>query len=232
VSRSKRFKSNPKRLSFAKVAGFISISFVLICTGFSDLLAAERTTVQQLLSTAIENYESLRSYKCRLKLHLTKGDDVQDKQYVFYYQKPNLVRMYVEAGKEEGSTVILREDGTIRGRREGLLSIFPITLEPEDRRLFSLWDRHFTKSDCGTILEETMDKLDECSSFRVEVIRGGEQLLITQADDKGFIDQTWLESDKLILLKKKVQMPNGDELLAVWSDIALNPEFKEDFFSF
>ncbi|GAB4345713.1 MAG: hypothetical protein Kow0099_26280 [Candidatus Abyssubacteria bacterium] len=232
MSRITQLASNSGRQLFRKIAALFLVGFALVWTGFSDLPATDRASAEQLLSRAIENYESLRSYRCRLKLHLTKGEEVQDKQYVFYYQKPNLVRMYVEKGKDEGSTVIFREDGTIRGRREGLLSIFPITLEAGDRRLYSLWDRHFTKSDCGTILEETVDKLDECSSFRIEVIQGGDQFLITQEDGEGFVDQTWLERDKLLLLKKKVRQPNGDELLAIWSDIALNPKFKEDFFSF
>lgn len=213
---------------FLAALAFIAVPALI---GFKDG-PADKSTMQALLTEAIENYDNLRSYRCKLKLHLTKADAVQKKEYLFYYKKPNLIRMHVEKGRHEGSTVVLREDGKIRGRREGILSFFAVTLDPRDERLYSLWDRHFTESDCGTVLKETKTKLMECDFFRLETVSEGTQLLLTAEDESGFIDQTWLEKENLILLKKRVRLPNGDKLLAIWSEVTLNPEFEKELFSF
>jgi outer membrane lipoprotein-sorting protein len=184
-----------------------------------------------LLALALEQCRSLESYQCRLKLHLTKAGQVQNGEYIFSYKKPNLVRMHVERGKDKGSTVILQADGRIRGRREGILSIFAVTLQPNDQRLYDLWDRSFCNSDWATLLSETKDRLGNGESSNLRIVDNGQKVLLdTSGSD--FEEQTWLDSKSLVLLRKKARMNNGDSLDAVWSDIALNPSFDDHFFNF
>jgi len=186
---------------------------------------------EELLTLAIERCQELDSYQCRLTLHLTKGNQTQDSQYVFSYRKPNLIRMHVEGGKDKGSTVIFREDGRIRGRREGLLSLFAVTLNPDDRRLYDLWGRSFVDSDWVTLLAETRNRVKDARATEITALDGGKRILIeSQAD--GFVEQTFLDANRMVLLEKRSQHDNGDRLQAVWSDIALNPALQDRFFYF
>ncbi|RJP16183.1 MAG: hypothetical protein C4520_19445 [Candidatus Abyssobacteria bacterium SURF_5] len=185
-----------------------------------------------LLARAIENIRELDSYQCRLKLYVTKGDRVQKSEYTFSYRKPNLVRMHVETGKDEGSTVIRREDGRIRGRREGLLSIFAVTLHSNDQRLYDLWDRSFCDSDWLTLLSEMKERLRDAEDVRVEPAGSNGSLILLGIDGKGFVEQTWFDSRNLTLVQKEAWRDNGDYLKVVWSDISLNPQFEDDFFFF
>ena len=186
---------------------------------------------EDVLFLAIQRCRNLDAYRCRLTLHLTKGERIQNSEYVFSYKKPNLIRMEVKGGKDRGSTVILREDGCIRARREGLLSLFAITMKPDDQRLYDLWDRFFCDSDWLTLLSETMERMQEVQHIEVSAVNGGEQILLV-SDSKDFTEKTWLDSERLILLEKQAQLANGDSLQAVWSDIDLNPVFEEGFFHF
>jgi outer membrane lipoprotein-sorting protein len=189
-------------------------------------------TPESLLSEAIKNYQGLTSYQCRLILHVTKGKEEQNSEYIFYYQKPNLVRMYVDEGVGKGNTVLLRKDGLIRGRREGAFSFFPITLKPDDQRLCDLWNRQFSQTDWGKILEETMARLRTYHSSTLEVVNGGKQFLLTLKGNDGFVEQTWLDHDQLILAQKHVVSQSGDRLDVRWTEVSLNPHFDDSFFYF
>jgi outer membrane lipoprotein-sorting protein len=186
---------------------------------------------EEVIGHAIERCEKLESYRCRLTIHLTRGDRVQDSEYVFFYKKPNLIRMEVKEGKDKGSTVILRKDGRIRARREGILSMFAVTLAPDDRRLYDLWDRFFCNADWVTVLRETRERLEDASAARVESVDGGRRILLNN-DAAGSLERTWLDGDQLVLLKKQARRENGDTLEVTWSDIALNPALKEGLFHF
>jgi outer membrane lipoprotein-sorting protein len=210
----------------------ILIGMVLLTLGSSKPPAVSKITPGQLMFMAFENYEAIRSYQCRLILHATKGNTVQDSEYLFYYQKPNMIRMHVEKGIGEGDTIVMRSDGTIRGRREGILSMLAITLNPNDERLRDLWDRRFYDSDWGTILRETEKRMKECVSCRVELDGGAKRFVLTVEGADGYFDQTWLDGERLTVLKKHVRMANGDKLEATWTNIALNPTFEKDFFDF
>lgn len=200
-----------------------------VCSGSPYALSSLSPT--EVLALALQRCRSLDSYRCHLTLHLTRGDRVQNSEYVFSYKKPNLVRMEVKNGKDKGSTVILRADGRIRGRREGLLSVFPITLRPDDDRLYDLWNRSFRDSDWVTLLRETGERLKDTNSACTQIVDDGQKiLLVAQADS--LVEKTWLDSDQLVLVRKQARRDNGDSLDAVWSDIALNPIFDDDFFNF
>jgi outer membrane lipoprotein-sorting protein len=186
---------------------------------------------EEVIGHAIERCEKLESYRCRLTIHLTRGDRVQDSEYVFFYKKPNLIRLEVKEGKHKGSTVVRRKDGRIRARREGLLSMFAFTLDPEDRRLYDLWDRFFGDSDWVTVLTQTRERLRTVDSASVESVDGGRFILL-KASSEDFVERTWLDGDQLVLLKKQARRENGDTLEATWSDIALNPPLDDNLFHF
>jgi outer membrane lipoprotein-sorting protein len=201
-------------------------------SGSMRRLFAAQLTPQELVRDAIENFQNLHSCQYRIILHLTKGEMVQESEYVFYYQKPNLVRMYVKKGKDRGSTVLMRKDGVIRGKRGGLLSVIPVTLKPDDERLSDLWGNKFYESDWGTLLKETGARMEEGVPCRVEEIEGGKQVLLTIEGKNGYVERNWLESGRLVLVKRQIRKANGDSLDATWTDVVLNPEFKEGFFDF
>jgi hypothetical protein len=230
------------KLSFGTLSSALPIILIagafITCT--ADFSSARQTSSveevtslspEDLLTLAIESCQKLDAYQCRLTLHLTKGDQTQDSQYVFSYKKPNLIRMHVEGGKDRGSTVIFRRDGCIRGRREGLLSFFAVTLKPDDHRLYDLWGRSFVNSDWVTLLAETKDRAKDASATEVKIMDGGKRILI-EAQGDGFVEQTLLDAGRMVLLEKRSQRDNGDRLQAVWSDISLNPILQDGFFYF
>jgi outer membrane lipoprotein-sorting protein len=208
------------------------MGMIALTLGSAKPPSSGHMTPEQIMSRAFDNYQTIRSYQCRLILHATKGEAVQDSQYLFYYQKPNMVRMHVKEGKGKGDTALMRSDGTVRGRREGILSMVAITLNPEDERLRDLWGQRFHKTDWGTILKETEKRMNEHASRRVELAPGGKGYILTIEGKDGYLEQTWLEKDSLTLTKKQVLLTNGDRLEATWTDVALNPQFVKDFFDF
>lgn len=197
------------------------------------LPAEEQVTPEALLSKAIESFQNLNSYQCRMVVHLTRGKEAQDSQYLFSYQKPRLMRMYVEKGRDRKSTVILREDGIIRGKPGGMLSVVPpLTLNPDDKRLRDLWDRRFYQADWGTLLKEIQISLKGCASTKIEMLNSGKEYLLTLQGNNGDVDQVWFDHENWSLFKRRIRLANGDTLDAKWSDIKLNPKFPGKFFDF
>lgn len=210
----------------------VLIGAVLAAPASWNRLAAGQLTPEEVVRKAIENFQNLQSCQYKIILHLTRRDAVQDSEYTFYYQKPNLMRMYVNKGKDQGSTVLLRKDGCIRGKKGGLLSVVPITLKADDERLCDLWGRRFYEADWGTILKESEMRLKEATSSRVEEVEGGKQILLVIEGENGSFEKTWLSADQLTLIKKQARTPNGDTLEVTWTDVIVNPEFKKGFFDF
>jgi hypothetical protein len=167
-----------------------------------------------------------------MTLNIKKGNETEDNEYLYSYQKANLIRMHVIQGKQKKNTVILRADGKIRGRREGLLSAIPFTLKPDDKRLYDLWGYHFTGADWGSLLQETAANIETANSCRVETVEDGKQFLVCVEGKDGSLEEVWLESEHLFLVKRRLRSANGDQIICYWTDIALNPQFNENFFNF
>ena len=208
----------------------VGVAFAAFTSGTG--LAADPLTPEEVVRKAIENFQNLQSCQYRIILHLTAGDAIQDSEYTFYYQKPNLIRMYVNEGENRGSTVLLRKDGRIRGKAGGLLSLIALTLNDDDERLRDLWGRKFYKADWGTILEETEVTLKQATRSRVEEAEGGIQIVVIAEGENGSFEKTWLTADGKTLLKKQARKENGDTVDLRWTDVVLNPQFTEGFFDF
>jgi len=208
----------------------VGVAFAAFTSGRG--LAADPLTPEEAVRKAIENFQNLQSCQYRIILHLTAGNAIQDSEYTFCYKKPNLIRMYVNEGKDRGSTVLLRKDGRIRGKAGGLLSLIALTLNDDDERLRDLWGRKFYKADWGTILEETEVTLKQATRSRVEEAEGGNEIVVIAEGENGSFEKTWLSADGKTLFKKQARKENGDTLDLRWTDVVLNPQFKEGFFDF
>ncbi len=212
--------------------GAIVLSLILAPMLIADGAYADQLAPGVILSRAIEMCRNLDSYRCKLTLDLTRGKQAEHSEYYLYFKKPGLLRMYVIEGQTKGHSVLLRGDGTIRGRREGLFSVFPVTLRPDDTRLFDLWGRNFIHSDWVTLLKETESRMDDFPCSHVKAVNGGARLLIVMEGSDGYCEKTWLDSHLLTLLRKEILRPNGDSLTAEWTEIEYNPVFRNGFFDF
>ena len=108
------------------------------------------TTPEAMLRHVEERFRSLSDYQCRASLESRLGDRRETGEYRIYVKLPRMVRVHVERGRSRGSDVVMARDGSIRGRKGGILKPFVIRLDPDDKRLLSLRGGLVTDFDWGS----------------------------------------------------------------------------------
>jgi hypothetical protein len=75
----------------------------------------------------VEAWEKIPSYTSNIRVHETKGADVQDRTYHYAYLKPHFAKIDVTGGPGRGSGAAWKGGDTITGHRGGMVSFIRLT---------------------------------------------------------------------------------------------------------
>ena len=147
-----------------------------VCFSIASLLninvsATEQLTAKDIIAALRKRLTSLQDYQHQnVYVRNRNGKNVSE-GYNYFFKKPNLIRVEVTDGKDKGSLVILTASGKVRAKAGGLLGLFTVTMEPNDKRLQN--EDGFTIADSGfqKIIKEMEMRLAGNSSTVVEVNR-------------------------------------------------------------
>ena len=147
-----------------------------VCFSIASLLninvsATEQLTAKDIIAALRKRLTSLQDYQHQnIYVRNRNGRNVSE-GYNYFFKKPNLIRVEVTDGKDKGSLVILTASGKVRAKAGGLLGLFTVTMEPNDKRLQN--EDGFTIADSGfqKIIKEMETRLAGNSSTVVEVNR-------------------------------------------------------------
>src|SRR5947208_5705589 len=85
-----------------------------------------------------ERFARITDYECVMRTETRAGSRKEAAAFQVWYRKPGLFRLRVLKGRHHGSELALGTDGTLRGRRGGLLRPFSRRLSRSDPSLRSL----------------------------------------------------------------------------------------------
>jgi hypothetical protein len=104
-------------------------------------------------------FEQLTDYNCLLKTETHAGSKVETATFHLWYRRPGLLRLRVLQGRRKGSELVLAADGTLHGRRGGLLKPFSRRLSRTDPSLRSLRGQPAWELDFGSFLRAMRDRM-------------------------------------------------------------------------
>lgn len=86
----------------------------------------------------LEAWAKIPSYTCDIKVHETKGSDVQDRTYHYAYLKPHFARIDITSGPGRGGGAAWNGGDTVSGHQGGFLSGIHLKISVHDGRAVDL----------------------------------------------------------------------------------------------
>ncbi len=86
----------------------------------------------------LEAWAKVPSYTANIKVHMTKGTDVQDRTYHYAYLKPHFARIDITGGPGRGGGAVWTGGDTVSGHQGGILSGIHLKVSIHDGRAIDL----------------------------------------------------------------------------------------------
>jgi hypothetical protein len=86
----------------------------------------------------LDTWGKVSSYTCTIKVHETKGRDVQDRTYDYAYLKPHFAKIDITGGPGRGGGASWKGGDTVSGHQGGFLSGIHLTVSIHDGRAVDL----------------------------------------------------------------------------------------------
>jgi outer membrane lipoprotein-sorting protein len=122
----------------------------------------------------LDAWAKISSYTANIKVHETKGTDVQDRTYHYAYLKPHFARIDVTGGPGRGGGAVWKGGDTVSGHQGGLLSGIHLNISIHDGRAVDLRG--------GTIDQASFDNVAENIKSAASATNGEETVNGTAYD--------------------------------------------------
>lgn len=99
---------------------------------------AEAANPEAVLQRVNEQFGALRDYECLVDTNCQAGSKQEVRSFRVWYKQPGMLRLKVLRGRSRGSEVVVANDGTIRGRKGGLLKPIVVRMDADDDRVRNL----------------------------------------------------------------------------------------------
>ncbi|MBV8368643.1 MAG: hypothetical protein JO036_06860 [Candidatus Eremiobacteraeota bacterium] len=86
----------------------------------------------------LDAWAKVPSYTANIKVHMTKGTDVQDRTYHYAYLKPHFARIDITGGPGRGGGAVWKGGDTVSGHQGGILSGIHLNVSIHDGRAVDL----------------------------------------------------------------------------------------------
>lgn len=198
--------------------------------------AADPSTPQAIVEAFQAMYESISDYQCRMYEHCRQGSRHEERTIDFYFKKPRFIRMDILKGNrfgDNGSIGVYRNDGTVRGRKGGLLSFIAITVDKHDPQATTIRGLAFDESDMQATLEKMRFHLAE-SACTLATAAGVHELVFEPRDPSrnGGVTKDVIRLDAATLLPVSSDSWEGGLLVqhAEWSSYIVDAGLPDQLF--
>jgi outer membrane lipoprotein-sorting protein len=122
----------------------------------------------------LEAWAKMPSYTTNIKVHETKGTEVQDRTYHYAYLKPHFAKIDITGGPGRGGGAVWKGGDSITGHRGGIVSMIKLTKPIHDPEAVDLRG--------GTIAEASFENVAENIKAAASAANGEETVNGTQYD--------------------------------------------------
>jgi outer membrane lipoprotein-sorting protein len=167
----------------------------------------------------IEAWAKVPSYTANIKVHETKGTDVQDRTYHYAYLKPHFAKIDITGGPGRGGGAVWTGGDTVSGHQGGFLSGIHLKVSIHDGRAVDLRG--------GTIDEASFENVADNIKSAAAATNGEETLNGTAYDTVTvpFKDANGA-TKRVIFLSKTTHLP-ARRVTYAGDAVVLNEEFAD-----
>ncbi|MBI4853021.1 MAG: hypothetical protein HY819_14615 [Acidobacteria bacterium] len=137
-----------------QVVIFLLAFAVILGASLGKGQASSASSPQELLQTINQRFSTLKDYQCQVVSTTYKDGKTKQDGHKYFFKKPHLIRLEVNIGKDKGAVAVYNKAGKVRAHAGGLLSIFTITMEPNDKRLQDGDGGTFVESHLGGTIKD------------------------------------------------------------------------------
>ncbi len=179
----------------------------------------------------LEAWAKVPSYTANIKVHETKGTDVQDRTYHYAYLKPHFARIDITGGPGRGGGAVWNGGDTVSGHQGGLLSGIHLKISIHDGRAVDLRG--------GTIDQASFENVAENVKTAPSLTNGEETVNGTAYDTVSFpFKDANGATKRVVFLSKATHLPArrvtyaGDAVVLVedFTDVNTAANLKESDF--
>lgn len=160
--------------------------------------ASSASSPQELLQMINQRFTALKDYQCQVISTSYKTGKPKQDGHKYFFKKPQLIRLEVNIGKDKGAVAVYNKAGKVRAHAGGLLSIFTITMDPNDKRLRDDDGSTFVDSHLGGTIKDISEA----------VATGKATIIVSQTDQKVY--QLHIERNNrkdIILIDNQLLLP-------------------------
>jgi len=179
----------------------------------------------------LEAWAKVPSYTANIKVHETRGTDVQDRTYHYAYLKPHFAKIDITGGAGRGGGASWTGGDTVSGHQGGLLSGIHLKVSIHDGRAVDLRG--------GTIDEASFENIAETLKAAATLTNGEETIAGTAYDTVTFPYKDANGATKrVIFLSRTTHLPtrrvtySGDTVVEAedFTDVNTSANLKESDF--
>jgi outer membrane lipoprotein-sorting protein len=206
-------------LTFALIVGWIS----------PRGQASSPLAPKELIDSMRRSFEQLSDYQCENVT--TKYKTVQPKidSHNYYFKKPRLIRLEVTSGKDKGAVAVFNQKGKVRAKAGGILGIFTITMEPNDKRLQDKDGSTFVDSHFGGTIKDMERALSEGTATITEVDRG-RRLIQLQIERPNKRDLIFIDPQLMLPLEWHSIREGKLNSITEWRNLRVNVGLSDSLF--
>ena len=151
--------------------------------------ASSALSPQELVAGMRRRFEELKDYQCEMINTKYKNGQPKSESNNYYFKKPQLIRLEVTSGKDKGAIAVYNKKGKVRAHAGGILGLFTITMEPNDKRLQDDDGSTFVDSHLGSTIKDIESIIAGTKATVTEIDRGKRlyQLEIDRGDKRDLI---------------------------------------------
>jgi outer membrane lipoprotein-sorting protein len=144
-----------------------TISLIAVTAIVASSLPRTPLSPQTVAQRLQQRFDQLSDYECVMKTETRAGTRVEAATFRVWYRRPGLFRLRVLQGRQRGSELVVESDGTLRGRRGGLLRPFSRRLSRSDPSLRSLRGQPAWELDMGSFLRSMRQRMEQPASSAI-----------------------------------------------------------------
>ncbi len=179
----------------------------------------------------LDAWSKVTSYTDNIKIHVVKGNDVQDRTYHYAYLKPHFAKIDITGGAGRGGGASWKGGDTVSGHQGGILSGVHLNISIHDGRAVDLRG--------GTIVEASFDNVADNIKSAASATNGEEAWSGTTYDTVTIpYKDAFGATKRVIFLSKTTHLParrvtyQGDAIVIdeVFTDVNTAANLKESDF--
>jgi len=219
---------------------FLLALLAFLLAGISYASPTPLPTPKQVIGSLANNFKGLRDYTCTAEAHYRKGRETEDKVYLIYFKRPNLVRAEVISGDNEGGVAVLNKEGKVQAHSGGFLSWLILNLDTDNPLVTTIRGNRMDESSFVYMVEKMKEGLPlkgegEVHTAGYKVINGVKTVALesnyTQRIDGITKEIAYVVPGKW-MIKKILEYEGSVEVINVtYSDVKVNSGLSDKLFT-